>query len=178
MSPETKVRLGFAAGGLLAGGLLLYATLQYLQPPDDEDRPPIIVRGGSLEFESGTVNRPGRNWKTGSVGFQMIHDRGKPVSRFQVYFEGGTGLCTPVTVADFTISFDHDGQGNTPPRLYEVRTRPDTGRPAPTVTGEGLTISSNNPTQLRVDAEATAFSIVGSNFECTNPTAVWIESIR
>ena len=46
-----KIRWGIA--GFVLGGLVVYGAIKiFADPPEDEDRPPIIVKNGSLIFEN------------------------------------------------------------------------------------------------------------------------------
>lgn len=179
MSPETKKRLAYAAGGILLGAAA-YFLYDKAVNQQDEDRPPIVVKGGSLNFYNGAPSRPGKAWKSSALGFQLDHDRGKPVSSFQLYFVGGTGACSPVTTSDFTVSFDHDGIADTPARLYTVNVRSDKGRPAPTASGPDLVIDTGDSRRLYTGTAGTGslVSVAWSSLECAAPTEVWVESIR
>lgn len=179
MSPETKKKVAYAAGGILLG-----ATAYFLYDKgvdqQDEDRPPIVVKGGSLNFYNGTPGRPGRAWKPVSAKFQLDHDRGKPVSSFQLYFVGGTGACSPVTTSEFTVNFDHDGIADTPALVYTVNLESDQGRRAPTVSGTDLAVDTADSTRLYTGTAGTGSigAVAWSNQECAAPTEVWVESIR
>ena len=169
MTSRTKTAIGIAA--LTALAALGFWILNLLMV-GDEDRPPIIVRGGSLEFENGTDDRPGFDWEHSPLGFRMKHDQGRAIGKFQLYFTGGAGNCNRRAVTDFTVIYAENGTG--PGAAYEVRAR----RSEPSISGPKLEIDSTNSKKLRVDGTSKDFTIVGVNWECSNPTEVIAEPLK
>jgi hypothetical protein len=182
---ESGKRVAYAVGGAIAGALLLWGASEFLGS-DDEDRPPIIVKNGSLVFQSGTEPRPGKSWKAqGNRNWQTNHGNGKRVSTFQLYFIGGKvkdsdDPCRPTTATDFTVKLDHDGNSATDPIDYQVTRRPDGKKAAPTVIGDNLTPDTTDSTKLVAPSTNGGMiaSVVVPDFECQNPQEVWVESIK
>ena len=75
--------------------------------PADDERPPIIVRGGSLVIQSGDEkssnpkHRIGKKWKKDGKDWKQIHDNGKHVARYPVSFQGGGASCTRISQPTF-----------------------------------------------------------------------------
>ena len=77
---------GFLTGALV-GGVLAYKRL--FDAPEDDDRPPIIVKGGSLIFQSGDPRitgdpkvAKGKPWTLYNGEWQPKHDNGKKTKWF------------------------------------------------------------------------------------------------
>ncbi|HXG57027.1 MAG TPA: hypothetical protein VNJ03_16735 [Vicinamibacterales bacterium] len=135
--------------GVLTGAAVMYS---FQQPSvEDDDRPPIIVRGGSLIFESGDTkkSKPGKPWRketvTDSAGQSEVqwkpdHEKARSVGLFVVSFENGTDASGATCVSEFlpelTVIYDHDGEAGTPAIRYLISRRPrnnGNGTMAPTV---------------------------------------------
>ena len=82
------------------GGWLAHAFLR--RPLGDEERPPIIVRGGSIEFETE------KGWTEAGHEWKPDHFEGKPVEEFIVYIKrsGVTG-CSGRTLRGTIVRFQH-----------------------------------------------------------------------
>ena len=97
--------------GLLAG-LAVGAGLLWLffkkRPRDEEDRPVMVVKSGSLVIQSGSDSaNPGKRWKkVGEEGdkdiWQMDHPGGKHTNQFRVSMFG-TGRCGPRRVRQLRL---------------------------------------------------------------------------
>ncbi len=183
MTEQTR-RIAYAASGLAIGGLIVFAALNTSAPEDD--RPPIIVRGGSLYFDNGVPNdRPGKAWKRveGAEEYYIDQQHGKPVRLFQVYFVGGTiggqgEPCRPVTVTDLSVRFDHDNDVNTAPATYFINIR-ERGQREARVSGPDLKPSDDSTRLTAAAAGAkTIYSVGVSQFECMSPKEVWIEAVK
>lgn len=185
---DTAKKATWLAAGLVAGGLAVYALLS--QGADDDDRPPIIVRGGSLIFESGSdkSERPRKRWDSENANeYFQDYKKGKDVNWFQLYFVGGllggqAGVpCPSVTVRDFTVRFDHDGDGENL-RSYTINIRSMGGKSAvPTISGPELNRTSDyvltapaTPAEIKLINRVSA----ANGFECHEPTEVWAESVK
>jgi hypothetical protein len=180
--------LACALAALLLGGL---GVLTYSRKAEasgapmmagDEDRPPIIVKGGSLTFESGTARRPGKPWKkvdpASKKNWDQDHGNGKNVSLFQLYFVGGTGACTPQADTEFTVNYDHDNDGrNARPYVVSInQTGPDKG---PMISSDFLDQDQSAATKLvATPATGRLLNVTIGTSTCTRPREVWVESIR
>lgn len=169
--PAIAFAVGAAVGAVVA---LNYAD------SGEEDRPPIIVKSGSLIFESGTTSRPGNDWEQvpNTSDWQPDHPNGKRVNRFQLYFRGGTGTCVPVTVTDVTINFDPDGAGAQAAVPYMLVIRQRGGKPVPTVSGANLQWDGAIHSRLTTGTGGAISSVGSSSFQCDQPTEVWVELIK
>lgn len=177
------VKVAIAVLGLIAG---FYVATQLWQT--DEDRPPIVVKSGSLYFDHEADGRPGQEWEkvSGSTtDWQPNHPGGKKVSKLQLYFVGGSttsaGPCEPVTVTTFTVNYDPDGSGTQLPKAYTVGIS-TTGKPVPRVSGD-LQRDPSNAKRLIAGTEGAIVSVAGASvtsisFQCDNPTGVWVEPIK
>ena len=184
----TEAQIKFAAG--LAIGALLAGTAVFLlasrEAGDDEDRPPIIVRGGSLLFES-DENAIGKPWHVKDKGqnteqWQPNHAAGKVASWFVIEIEvgQGTGSCPALSMTQGEVTFTRRGQqikmsmaaGHAGPLGHRRRTA--------TVKGPGLDYDPNNNKRIvhagSPDAvENVAFTDKNNNqISCNNPTRVSI----
>ena len=110
---EIDSRLVWGALGVIAVGavvcasrVMTFRSLRY----SDEDRPPIIVRGGSLYFISGDAHHSkkefkyGKQWVHHKKGWKPKHDQAKSVSYF---------------VVDVYPS-DHTQKSPKPPKTYKT----------------------------------------------------------
>ena len=145
---ENAKRAGIAAIGLAVGvgvGLLVSPGAE------DEDRPPIIVKGGSLIFQSGDPDgdaeeQAGKRWKQVGSDWQPDHDDGKKTSWFSVAIRGGSGSCPTLSMTrELTVTYEAQGL-ETNLRITTKPRGPNKG-PAPAIVGSGLTTggSSTNP---------------------------------
>lgn len=144
---ENAKRAGYAAAGLLAGGLLGYA----LAGAEDEDRPPIIVKGGSLIFESGDVDgdadeKTGKPWKQVGSDWQPDHKEGKKTQWFSVAIRGGSGSCPALSMTR-EVNVFYEVQGTETAFRLMIKPRGPNKGPAPAIVGSGLTQggTSTNP---------------------------------
>ena len=97
-------------GAIVAAGILGLYALGIFDRNGDEDRPPIIVKNGSILFENDMTWVPNgtRRWKPD-------HQQGKKVNRFDVTFTGVQ--CAPVSGKKVVITRTN---GNVQEE-YEVR---------------------------------------------------------
>ncbi|HXG72341.1 MAG TPA: hypothetical protein VNJ04_17185 [Gemmatimonadaceae bacterium] len=178
---------GLAIGAVV--GVLLGAVVMYsLQEPsaDDEDRPPIIVRGGSLIFESGDAKTSGKNWKQKSgTEWKQDHDKGHWVGYFAVSFDAPS-TCAPVYTPELTVYFKPDGPGADTAFQITRQPRNNNGndkKQEPVVIGQGLVAANSitNPTLTfnqkgsiaRVD-----YKTPGGTGTCATPKEIRIELAR
>jgi hypothetical protein len=185
---QSLVLTGFTAAAL--GGALLYVAGR-ITSAADEDRPPIIVRGGSVIFESAAKNpRPGQPW-TKENGKEVYHQdhkgKGRPVNTFQLYFVGGiaggsstSGLCMPVATTKFVVSYQ---EGTAGPLDYTVEI-PASGNQDPTVSGPGITNDTTaNTLTAGTHGQGHIVSVSGTDvnnakFACDGPGEIWAESFN
>lgn len=132
----------YIVGLLVCAGLLVIGwtvqTAGMKVAAEDEERPPIIVKGGSLLFESGDAKKAkkGKPWKTEAVPdadgknekqWKPDHPNGLPASVLKVAFTGGTDearrACTALYLPEFTVRYDPDGTGVLPQGEYLVTRR-------------------------------------------------------
>lgn len=123
--------------GLFTGGALAFRFLRF----DDEDRPPIVVKGGSLYFISGDKKngnphfKYGKPWVHHQGAWKPKHDRGKKVTHFVVdlyptnHTESSPKL--PVTYKTEALTIK---QGIAAIQV-RIEAGPGNGRPAPALDG-------------------------------------------
>ena len=185
MSEETNKLLIGVATGALVGALLVGLVLW--EGSDDEDRPPIIVRGGSLIFESGDATKPGKSWKEKVAGKDWIADqaKGHHVSTFVVTFDGGSGACGSVYAPELTVYYKpSSGSPNT--STFTVARQPDGKKKYETVISGGGLAADNTATYPTLTAAGESKDIVRVDYKtgpstiatCTTPAKVTIEMVR
>lgn len=102
---------GFVTGALVGG---LFGYFKFRADSEEDDRPPIIVKGGSLRFISGDKDssdpdeKNGRPWiDAGDLGWQPIHRKGKKVKWLIVELNPSNGTCPAVSMTKMvTITYD------------------------------------------------------------------------
>jgi hypothetical protein len=95
----TKVAY-FTAGALVAGVIVGTLSGLLISSGDDEERPPIIVRGGSIVFESGDKNgkpkeKKGKKWIPAGNDWQPDQGEGIPVADLSIAIRGGNQASCP-----------------------------------------------------------------------------------
>ena len=173
--PDILTPICWGAFGLFAGAL----AFRFLRAAD-EDRPPIIVRGGSLYFTSGTTSRPGRQWFYRKGAWEPIHPRGKNVMFLIVDLyppDHSTGNPKSPTTYKATSLLIEQGTLDFP-----VKVRPDkVGRYAPAVSGPlqpasgapNWTLKSQPTGSDKID-RVTLQTVEGKQVTYENPAEVWI----
>jgi hypothetical protein len=180
VTTETKARIGFGLGGLLLGGLILYGILGLFSRAEDEDRPPIIVRGGSIIFQSGdpgsddTDERDGRPWAKYGGDWQPDHPRGKGMKWMSVRVLGSS---CPVLSMTRRITLTYRASDGTETEfVISPKPRPMSGTPAPAITGpleigdtgDNPTLVFGTPDEGRISR--IRFQAQGSgNVQCEDP---------
>ena len=169
--------LGLAVGGVVAYGI--FRTQKTADYTDDEDRPTIIVRNGSLYIE----NTGGKKWKkknhNSEEWWRMDHDKGHWPGFFEVSFEGGSGTCGPAYTPEITIYIQGD-------QKYQVTKRPrnpnawNDKKLEPVILGTGLTASNSTLTNSAATAIVRVEYKTGpsSTATCTGPTQVTVQTHR
>ena len=141
----TKVAY-FTAGALIAG-LVAAAVFSRILSGDDEERPPIIVRGGSLIFQSGDAGTQGKSWMPVGSDWQPDHLRGVPVSMFTVRIQGGGSIAACPSMErtrEIAVTYAEGGQSSV--FRFQIKPRPHgSGKPAPAIVGSGLRSEAATP---------------------------------
>ncbi len=180
--PNRLAALVAGAVGFAGGFAVGYAIKKALA---DDDRPPIIVRGGSLYFDNTTTKKPGRDWQrvrpNDKKAWELDHWAGKKVSFYRVYFEGAAGTaCGPIETDEIVVHFDHDGDGDDANlRQYTVKIVND--RPRIT-SAYDMDADTNDSRRLVAGRQGTVVKVAVKVdmqwVECPAPTEVWVESVR
>ena len=189
VTAETKARVIVGVLSALAMGGIIWAAFVFGNVKDfffrDDDRPPIIVRGGSIEFETEPPNPQGHAWNDprGNKRFRPSQAGGKAARSLRLYFVLNSS-CTPLETSRFTVAFDHDGDGMTAAREYAI----DVSTPGPPiVTGQDLGTDPNNRRRLFAGTQgAGAIEWVttaeGSRCPATGlldrDTQIWVEMVK
>ena len=142
----------------------------------DEERPPIIVRGGSLKIFSGTKTN-GKRWKKVGDEFRQEHPRGKDVGVYSVRFIGGGETCRPTFAHTVRITYALDS--GRPAviiigRAEEITEDPDKDREpviSSTVPLEIVNDSEEAP-HLLLAARGRITSVVADSLVCSSPAGV------
>ena len=183
---ENAQKAGFAAVGFIAGTLLGYSitgTRDY-----DEDRPPIIVRGGSLIFQSGDPDsseaeeKAGKPWKQVGTDWQPDQDYGKKTSWFSVAIRGGSNSCPALSMTREVRLVYADAGGTETTFALRVKPRGPNKPNAPAIEGSGLATGGTaaNPQLIHGTAgegtfKRVSFSAQGTGaVSCNDPVSVKI----
>lgn len=125
-----------AAAAFVYAGIPILATIApgIVIPVDDpgsDDRPPIIVSSGSLNFEGGDTENIGKGmqkWMNAAVtgasnAWKPDHDKGADVTGFTVYVAGfDPAQCSVSTLPGSLIEIDYTlDQGGTTEKFYVKR---------------------------------------------------------
>jgi len=179
-----KMLIAFTIGAILAGAAVAFLMFR---AADDEDRPPIIVRGGSLIFQSEESGTPGKKWAAKVPNKEWIsdHDAGKWVSMFEVTFEGPND-CSSAYTPELTVYYKAAAEKEDIVSFQVLRQPKNQGnnKMETVISGAGLTEDNNaaNPTLtyagtaneiLRVDYKRGPSTIAS----CEAPTKVTIKPI-
>jgi hypothetical protein len=115
MSTTIKVA-AFTLGIVLLLAFLFGAPLMHMMFGDDDERPPIIVRNGSLIFESD------KDWMTDPSGthrFKPDHAKGKSVVDYSVVVTGSsTAACTGATLTGTDVFVDYLASASAPSKQF------------------------------------------------------------
>lgn len=174
LSARQKLVVGLAI--VAAGVVAVFALRAYFS---EEERPPIIVRGGSLYFENNSSKRLGKPWKKPDANnnkeWGLDHAGGKKVSYYQVYFTGGRADCVPVEGESIVVNFDHDNNESTLAKTYTVTTRSN----RPIVIGpDDMNVDPNDNTRLIASAGGRLESVVVGSVRCSAPSAAYLEPMK
>ena len=173
----TQIAYIAAATVVTTAAVVTLATLGPLQKVlsgEDEERPPIIVRGGSVIFESGEGAKKGKKWKKVNDDWQPDHGNGIPVNKFTVAIQGSDTECPPLQVThDLSITYT-DEQGVSSTFFITTKARNGNGSPAPAiVTDQELTLDNSGDYPKLTYGTAQKGSIthvkflgIGDHFDC------------
>jgi hypothetical protein len=181
----------------VAGALLIYSAGcnafsggQARGEGEDEERPPIIVRNGSLIFESGDAasndpeEKTGKPWKQVDGSWQPDHNKGKKTKWFVVTIQGGTsGACPGAGMTqEIVITYTKDSTDTKFTIKPKGRNNGGNGPKAPAIETTATLQqggSSANP-QLIFDPVGGAISnvsfqsAIGENANCMRPQSLKI----
>jgi hypothetical protein len=151
---STGTKLLYALGGTAVGALGAYLLL-HKGDEDQEDRPPILVRDGSLVFESGDpqshdpTEKTGKAWIDDGEDWQPEHPEGKGTKWFVVEITS-TDSSRPSLLMAKKIEIIYEDNSRF---VIEAKRRIKGGGRAPTISGPLLQKSGTqaNP-QLIYDA--------------------------
>ena len=165
MPGTTGTKVAYFAAGALIAGIAVGALSTLISGGDDEERPPIIVRGGSIIFESGDKNgkpkeKKGKKWIAAGSDWQPDQNDGIPVADLSIAIRGGNqGSCptldrvvgdpkaTPAVAPVITVTYTADGTDTT----FTITTKPDRNKPnkwSTTIVGSNMRLendTSDNP---------------------------------
>lgn len=179
-SYKKRIAVASLIGALFGGGTIW--LLDEIRTSDDEDRPPIIVKNGSLIFESGDdAQNPGYDWDEPNAKdeWHPKHAKGKPTRVYQAIFVGGTGNgCAPRYTTKAVIYYKGDDE--TQPRQYTLDIRQRGSKKGPAVVGSGLTADNTGHAKrltLPVTGKITRVAL-DDDLECADPTWIMLRPLK
>ena len=160
MPGTTGTKITYFAAGAVIAGVVVAGVFSAISGGDDEERPPIIVRGGSIIFESGDKNsnkpkeKKGKKWAHAGSDWQPDQPHG-------------------IAISDLTVAI-RGGNQSSCPALDRVPGNPPTAAPEVTVTYRVGQTDSSFKITLAPDANnAKKYvpTIIGSNMRQENDTS-------
>lgn len=183
-----KTSTGTIVAGVIVAGVVVGGLAWALSSRGDDERPPIIVRNGTLIFDSGDASGPATQWKAwkkDTIGNQWKpdHDTGKHVLEFEVTLSGFTSppVCATTALRGEEVHIKYKKSANdTNPIDFRVYIRkkvgsPNNGRREPKIDSPepvtAATTGSAPPTLTYDDQGAGWVSevTVGTNPSCALP---------
>lgn len=169
------------------GGLLVLGAVTLLDHHEDEERPPIIVKNGSLIFESGDSKsedpeeKTGKPWHEVGNEWQPDHPEGKKVKWFSVGVQGPGGCPALAMTKQVTVTYKN-ADGTETDFVIKMSPRGPGGTDSPAIAGGTLTANNSiaNPTLTYGTAGQGAISRVRfqgqgiGNVECPDPISLRI----
>lgn len=152
----------------------------------NDERPPIIVRGGSLVIQSGDTkskdpnHNKGKRWRKDGKHWKQEHDNGKDVKTYSVSFQGGGGTCGPTLSPEVRVTYQLTsgekvviliGRGD--------KLGPEREKEPLIVSSRDLVIdnSTDQPTlTLQLEGEIVAISAGGN--VCSNPVSAKLQPVK
>lgn len=116
MKDETKRVID----GLVAVGVICWLSYRLIF---DNDRPPILVRRGSLLLEHR------RKWKRGGAHWKPDHPNGKHVSSYEVVVKAGGSWLPPVQGDRVLVTYSEGKAEDSEKVIFHVETAPETEAP-------------------------------------------------
>lgn len=147
-SEDNGTKWLYGIGGAVIGGVVGY-LLDHHEGDDDEDRPPILVKDGSLYFISGddaageSGEKQGKPWKDKDDDWQPDHPAGKATKWFVVEISPPASGCPAISMTKkITITYGM--------HKFVVEAKPEfggKGKKVPTITSPYLKRdgSADNP---------------------------------
>lgn len=173
MTDKIKTAITWIA---LATSLGLAGYTAYKFVAEDEDRPPIIVKSGSLIFENGDdAQNQGKPWHEPNAKqeWQLDHPKGRPTKQFHAIFVGGTGDCAPKYITEAVIYYKYMKDQNEETAQFTVTTRqrsPQGGTKAPAILGADLVKDNSGYIKtLKFDQAGTIDRVTAGGATCTAP---------
>jgi hypothetical protein len=171
-SRNAKYLTFFAAGVALAA--VVMRILKKKERIEDQERPPIIVKGGSLIFQSGDPSTPGGPppvpWMAVGQDWQPNQPDGVPVTHFIIALLAG-GPPQRERTSEIFIDYEEE-KGGPDTFTITMKPRPGSGTAAPTVVGPGLHPEHGNP-RLLVHGQHGRGGIVSVRFVGENGPVTW-----
>lgn len=159
MPGTTGTKVTYFVAGAVIAGILVGAFSAVISSGDDEERPPIIVRGGSIIFESGDKNgkpkeKKGKKWTPSGSDWQPDQGEGIPVADLTIAIRGGNQSSCPAlqrVVGDktageapvITVTYTDQNQQDT---KFTITTKADKNKPnkwSPTIVGSGMRLEND-----------------------------------
>jgi hypothetical protein len=170
---------GLAVGAALTGAVIYVASTK-----DNEDRPPMVVKGGSLIIQSGfNSKKPGKPWHNdpnAANEWQMDHSAGKQTNAFLVMMSG-SGSCGPDFVDDMILEYTLSS--NQAVQQFRVTRKKQIGssgnKMVPTVIGERLTPTNSGDTPFLMFPDAGELTrVTAAGIDCRSPGAFAIHPTK
>jgi hypothetical protein len=157
VTEQTKWGLGGLTVGLVTGALIMTAVVR-----EEEDRPPMVVRGGSLIFQNGIPNSvPSKKCKKNGNDWEMDHPNGKPTNYFIVAVVG-SGTCGLAVVNSIALEYRLNGGGT---KVYSIELK-GPGNKIPMIVGENLAPVQGDETTLNVTDAGTLIRVTAGSISC------------
>lgn len=158
--------------------------------PGEDERPPIIVRGGSLVIQSGDEkssnpkHKKGKEWTKDGAHWKQKHDNGKDVKTYSVSFVGGGGSCAPVLTTEVRVTYQLTSGEKAGEKVVVLLGRADKPgpekekEPAITVAAELIVDNSKEQPTLTLPLEGKIVSIWAGGNVCSEPVSAKLQPIK
>jgi hypothetical protein len=165
-----------AVGGaaLIAGAVILVGLA------DDEERPPIVVKHGSIVMEvADLAGKPRRPWAKDLIGRQWKpkQPKGKDVVTFDVVVTGADGTCNPMSGDEITVDYVETAGQTRTFRFYRQRFA-GFGKHEPKVDSPvDLTVDNSTVPRLMYSADGKIRKVTVGGQSCNFPDSTSDRSI-